>query len=346
MRMLFLVVLLIIPGMARAVNSDCRQITGQNAQTTCENTAGCHWVNKCLPCQEDHYCPGNNNAQILCSSIGTGFNWSDEGAESMNECYQSTPCYKPNSATETEQCRHYYNNPDITHCNGTITLAHMEGESCYANTRECKLFGIANDSCSNANEVSGNATWYRDDDVWSVSNCECGASPFTDSQTRFCSGTQSGVQPTGNNTTVAYATSPINYTGGTSTGYRCKRCIPDNGNNRYYASNENGDGCVANLQSGTVCKCETSNYRGHYRKGICCTSTTECQEWTNASNICVRVACDIPGTTTNDLLPVSNNNSVCVYSAQTELRDSDEFTLGTLQQRFGLDPAGWKWVNP
>ncbi len=335
-RVTFLFICLFIP--SYVYGNYCTDI--ENDSVTCWGTEGCQYYGDnigCDLCQADSYCDGNNTQALPCPA--DDFSHSERGAKSINECYTNISCHKPDN--EAEQCRHYYDQT-VSNC-PTITTPHLESNggsiSCCADTRECKYFGIAANSCTQQN-ISGTATWHSLSEDWGVGNCECGATTFTDNTTRFCSGTQSGVHPQIPN--VDYATSTINYNG-TATGYRCTHCILDNGNNKYYASSADGDGCTADLQSGTVCKCETSTYRGHYRKGKCNSN----ENWSdNGSNICTRIACNIPGTTTTELLPISQNNSVCVFSAQTELRDSDEFTLGTLQQMFGLDPSGWKMVDP
>lgn len=330
MRMLLFLVLVFIPMQLYAANP----CIGQDSET-CKMLGGCYWENSCKQCGQGMYCePGAENYQNCPSPYSN----SDAGAESINECYTDIQCLKPNN--EAEQCRHYYDQT-VSNC-PTITTPHLESNggsiSCYADTRECKYFGIAANSCTQQN-ISGTANWHLLSEDWGVGNCQCGATTFTDSTTRFCSGTLSGVHP--QTTTVEYATSAINYNG-TASGYNCTRCIQDNGNNKYYASSDNGDGCVANLQSGTVCKCETSPYYGHYRTGKCCTSANDCPEWGNATNICRRIPCDIPGTTTTELLPTSTDNSVCKYTRDTILADPvDDFTLGNIEDTYGISVDGW-----
>ena len=335
-RVTFLFICLFIP--SYVYGNYCTDI--ENDSVTCWGTEGCQYYGDnigCDLCQADSYCDGNNTQALPCPA--DDFSHSERGAKSINECYTNISCHKPDN--QTEQCRHYYDQT-VSNC-PTITTSHLESNggsiSCYADTRECKYFDIAANSCTQQN-ISGTANWHPLSEDWGVGNCQCGATTFTDSTTRFCSGTQSGVHPIISN--VDYATSAINYNG-TANGYRCTRCILDNGNNKYYASSENGDGCTANLGSGIVCKCETSTWRGHYRKGKCCTSTNNCPEWgNNVSNICTRVACDIPGTTTTELLPTSANNSVCKYTRDTILADPvDDFTLGDIENIYGISVAGW-----
>lgn len=338
--MLFILLLCPITVYAVVTEEYCNGFTNQ--PEACRNIAGCQYIDsgvttsKCAQCPEHKYCPeGHNNITQPCP---TEYTESETGSVSIDECYKDEHCITPDSNTQTEQCRHYHNG-DISHC-ATITSAHIEGESCYADTRDCELFGIAGQSCSNATEVSESATWRPSSADWYVGNCECGASPFTDNQTRFCDGIQAGVHPTGSNTTVQNATTPINYNG-TSNGYHCTRCIVDTDDTKYYASSANASGCAADLTSGIVCKCETSTEHGHYRTGKCCTGSTTCPEWGSASDICTRVACDIPGTTTEHVLPTSNNNSICTYGPLTEMHDSvDDFKL----QELGPNPFGWKKI--
>ena len=335
MRMFLIFVLLFCPIVTYAATpEDCNGLN----ESACLAKAGCQFNNNyCQQCDKHNYCEANSQPKS-CAENTNGFDKSDYGSESVNECYTDIQCLKPDN--EAEQCRHYYDQT-VSNC-PTIITPHLESNggsiSCYADTRECKYFGIAANSCTQQN-ISGTANWHPLSEDWGVGNCQCGATTFTDSTTRFCSGTQSRVHP--QTTTVEYATSVINYNG-TASGYNCTRCIPDNGNNRYYASSDNGDGCVANLQSGTVCKCETSTYYGHYRTGKCCTSSNDCPEWGNANNICTRVPCDIPGTTTTELLPTSANNSVCKYTRDTILADPvDDFTLGDIEDIYGISVDGW-----
>lgn len=317
MRMLFLVVLLIIPGMARAVNSDCRQITGQNAQTTCENTAGCHWVNKCLPCQEDHYCPGNNNAQILCSSIGTGFNWSDEGSENEQECYKSIDCQDATGTSQT--CRHYntINNP--YRCGtGYEIPAHMEGTQCYYNTRNCDKFGTP--SGCNGGTVTGQALWATGDEEWYINGniyyCQC-EQGNVEYPTASCTATVV-KRPTSGNPTSANAS--ITY--GNVSSYYCTQCPPG-----YYVHIENGFLPTTNCTGGnTVCVCDIAN-PGHYSTG--------CGPFSNNITnhaFCPYQDCPFGQTSPEGATAITD----CNYASQTQFCDAKGcFTLGN-------DATNWR----
>ncbi len=289
-------------------------------------------LNECITCPEGYYCTGNGIAYCCNSNTNGNFPESGAGAESDAACYKNIDCFA--SSGSTEQCRQYLRG--FISCPNLINL-HIDPQDnkCYTDMRACRLFGYEN---CDENQISGAANWSSDHGGgrWTVGSCSCGATDFEDPTDKLCHGKQGGAKPSA--TSVPYASSTINYDTPTG-GYYCTRCILDNGNNKYYASSENGDGCTANLASGTVCKCETSTYHGHYRRGKCNSN----ENWdNNGSDICTRVPCDIPGTTTTELLPTSTDNSVCKYTRYTILADPvDDFTLGDIADTYGISVDGW-----
>ena len=332
MRMLLLFILLLVPYMAMANKTDCPTITSSE---TCRNTAGCHLLaTDCNNCAADHYCPGSNNAQILCSDASNGtFNKSDEGAESEVVCYKNIDCFA--SGGSTEQCRQYLR--------GTIscpTLRNLHTDSndgnCYTNIRFCRLFGHEN---CDENQISGNATWSSDHsgNRWNINSCNCGATDFEDNTDKFCHGQQGGARPSA--TSVPHANSIINYDTSTG-GYYCTRCIHDNGNTKYYANTTFSDGiqCSPNTAQGRVCKCETTDEKGYWRQGECNTDTN----WENNNQICKAIPCN-PGKTTNDVLPISENDSVCNFGSETQL--CDDAGCISLDGLGGVSAPNWTYIE-
>lgn len=325
MRMLFLVVLLIIPGMARAVNSDCRQITGQNAQTTCENTAGCHWEYSCFPCNEDHYCPGNNNAQILCSSIGTGFNRSDEGSENEQECYKSIDCQ---DATGTPQpCRHYNTTDNPYRCGSNLqTSAHIESDLCYYNHRDCGLFDAT--GCTNGQQY-GDAVW--ENNKWNLVaihqtgtylGCRCKDGNFTNDT---CGGKHTVKVKT---QTAASVQSQITYTDGDIISYYCTSCNDGYYIETIYNYNNAPENC-ANANNNVVCGCSIIP-QGWYGTPNCSWGAN-----TPTSGTCPKNPCPA-GQTTQTTGATSVN--ACQYTTQTQFCDN--------QGCFTLSDAGDWTITP
>ena len=344
MFLLFVLLLVPLPLMANTPLNVCSQYN--NDQNLCNHTAGCWYKNNfgCGQCDQGNYCTATEQEPQPCPS---GFSKSEAGATSANECYKDTAnggCVT-SDGTINPQCGLFHPNsiPKCWDNNGEYsTDYHTEpsgGETCYANYLTCSYF--TNNNCNTGATISGTAQWYPGDSEWDINNCQCGATQFTDNTNKFCIGVSNGTSPTVR--WIDLVTDYINYAG-TSTGYYCTRCIPDNGNTKYYANTTFSDGtqCSPNTAQGRVCKCETSTYYGYYRTGKCCTSANNCPEWGNATNICKRVPCDIPGTTTTELLPISTDNSVCKYTSQTQLCDSQGcFTLGDIANTYGISVDGW-----
>ena len=327
MKMFLTFIFLLCPMVAHAVVAPeyCDSFT--STPDTCKNTAGCLYndaLRKCIQCPENTYCPNNHNNQPQdCSR--TSFPQSDKGSTSEEECFKDQIACKKNDDSDDNQCRHYNTTNDPYRCGNNHNIsAHIENGQCYYNTRNCNLFDAVN--CP-ANQTSGTAQYFAQSGYmpahWNIGSCECDATEFTDSETRFCHGIQSGATPS--IPVILNITTPITYND--SNTYYCTRCINDNDNNKYYANltYTNGTQCSPDTANGRVCKCETSTYRGHYRKGKCNSN----DNWSDTgSDICTRVACDIPGTNTTELLPISTDNSVCKYTPQTQFCDAKGcFTL-------------------
>ena len=323
---------------------------------TCWQVAGCEFISsgynsRCKQCSANSYCPGGTSQNTNKADCPTNaFPKSPNGSTSINDCYKQTAnpgdggCVT-SDGTPNLQCGLFYPNsiPKCWDNNGEYsTDYHTEpssGETCYANYLTCSYF--TNNNCDSGATISGIARFYPSEGEWDIDNCQCGATQFTDNINKFCIGVSNGTSPTVR--WIDLVTDYINYAG-TSTGYYCTRCIPDNGNTKYYANTTFSDGtqCSPNTAQGRVCKCETSTYYGYYRMGKCCTSANNCPEWGNATKICKRTPCDIPGTTTTELLPISTDNSVCKYTSQTQLCDSRGcFTLGDLANTYGISVDGW-----
>ena len=120
-----------------------------NCVTSSINNSGCY----AAYCQEyNDTCPSNAGTGMKCKAVG--------GCES--------PCQK------YEVC-----NPS----NGNITTTisgqcHLEGDSCYPNTRACNKFdvkiigGIGNWTCKKSDQT-GDASWNPSSNKWDVSGCQC-----------------------------------------------------------------------------------------------------------------------------------------------------------------------------
>lgn len=308
MRMLFFVVLLIIPGMARAVNSDCRQITGQNTQTTCENTAGCHWENECYPCDEDHYCPGNNNEQTDCSTVGNGnFDKSDEGSESSAECYKQITCEKADGAPDNN-CRHYNTSNNPYRCGSNLmTHAHIESDTCYYNFRNCQKF--TSDGCTGTIR-SLDIPWTGNE--WDVSYCEC-IEPFSNNSSLNCSGQQTKKTTSQSASNV---NETIHYTDGEITQYECRSCLAGYYVQRVYYIFDSDRPAKCTPYSGqySVCSC-VSTPQGTYSENCSWSDITD------GTNPCPKYDCPNPGQTTNGDGAGINQNA-CHYTSDTQFCDA------------------------
>ena len=337
--------LLLVPATTFAA-INCQQITGQNAQTTCENTAGCHWENECYTCVQHHYCPGDNNAQILCSTAGDGtFSNSDEGATSAEECFKPDPitCEKPDG-TPDNTCRHYNTNTNPYRCrfNGGWRSAHMEDDdACYYNIRYCKNFNnigcdtFLDDQLEMAN---AGANWQQQQGQWNVQRCVCTNGSFTDN-IRHCNGTHSYVLPESN--TVNSATGRVEYNKyeenvldlHQSSSYYCASCQEG-----YYVSNthqsSNPTGFTyckkPDSASVVVCNCEEIP-KGWY--------VENCNWDANnlTSNPCPKNRC--PAGQTSDAGSTDGSDS-CHYSQDTKFCDAKGcFSLTEAELRYwGLIP--------
>ena len=111
-------------------------------QATCTATAGCYYGNECLPCEQGDYCPSGEADPKPCSGVGdASFTESEQGAGSANECYKSQSCN--NNDSNVDDCKHYYGDlqSGAVYCpNATTANAHLEGNLCYYNNRNCSLF--------------------------------------------------------------------------------------------------------------------------------------------------------------------------------------------------------------
>ncbi len=266
-------------------------------------------LNECVTCPEGYYCTGNGIAYCCNSNTNGNFPESDAGAESDAACYKNIDCFA--SSGSTEQCRQYLRG--YISCPNLRNLhIDIQDNKCYTDMRACRLFGHEN---CDENQISGAANWSSDHggSRWTVGSCSCGATDFEDPTDKLCHGKQGGARPSA--TSVPYASSTINYDTPTG-GYYCTRCIPDNGNTKYYANTTFSDGtqCSPNTAQGRVCKCETSNEMGYWRQGTCNSNTN----WTNANNICQRVECGA-GQTTDTILPDTAND--CHFGDETRLCD-------------------------
>lgn len=310
MRVFLFFVLFLFPVMASAAN--CSNFN--NNPETCGATPGCHYhdnIQKCKKCAEDYFCTGWNNQEAECSERTDGdFPKSEEGSDSIDDCYADIDCYDYDDSVE--RCERLYDN-DIN-CS-IIRGAHIENingnDTCYAGSRRCRLFGSEN--CSES-EISGTATRIsgHSGNEWDISSCSCGVADFEDSTTLFCHGKQSGVRPS--SSTVSNAGVAINYNGSRD-GYYCTRCVLDNGNIKYYANTTDSNGTQCSPGGNHVCKCETSSELGYWREGKCNSGT----DWTG-NNICKRVSCPV-GKTTNEVLPTDILG--CHYSPDTKFCDAN-----------------------
>lgn len=317
MFLLFVLLLVPLPLMANTPLNVCSQYS--NDQNLCNHTAGCWYKNNfgCVQCPAGKYCPNTEPAPQPCPT--DTFPSSELGATSANECYKDTAnggCVTSDGTTNP-QCGLFHPNsiPKCWDNNGEYsTDYHTEpsgGETCYANYLTCSYF--TNNNCDSGATISGTARFYPSEREWDIDNCQCGATQFTDNINKFCIGVSNGTSPTVR--WIDLVTDYINYAG-TSTGYYCTRCIPDNGNTKYYANTTFSDGtqCSPNTAQGRVCKCETSNEMGYWRQGTCNSNTN----WTNANNICQRVECGA-GQTTDTILPDTAND--CHFGDETSLCD-------------------------
>lgn len=318
MRMFLLFILLMSPIMASAVT--CSSFN--NAPETCGNTAGCHYDSetiKCKKCAEDHYCPGNNNAQPHCNTAGNGtFDNSDEGAESPAECYKTITCKKADDSNDN-QCRHYNNTTDPYRCGDNHDIsAHMEGTQCYYNTRNCDKFGTP--SGCNGGTVTGQALWATEDEEWYINGniyyCQC-EQGNVEYPTASCTATVV-KRPTSGNPTSANAS--ITY--GNVSSYYCTQCPPG-----YYVHIENGFLPTTNCTGGnTVCVCDIAN-PGHYSTG--------CGPFSNNITnhaFCPYQDCPFGQTSPEGATAITD----CNYASQTQFCDAKGcFTLGT-------DATNWR----
>lgn len=337
MRMFLLFVLLLIP-LPLMANTPLSVCSAYNQESDlCNVTAGCHYDNgQCGQCPETKYCPSDKTDPQPCPTTPS-FPKSQLGATSINECYKDLECHKPDG--EIELCKLYYN--DTIECN-TIEETHLDPRTntCYANTRNCNVFGAEN--CA-SDQISGIATYLSqgtggsmgDVHHWDITDCVCNASDFEDTQERLCHGKSPAIP---SEQTVQNVDSIINYN--TSTGmYYCTRCIRDNGNTKYYANTTASDGtqCSPDPDNGRVCKCETSNELGYYRSGTCNSETDWAQD---GNNICQRVACSA-GQTTNTILPNSVND--CHFGGETNL--CDDAGCISLDGLGGVSAQNWEYVQ-
>ena len=282
----------------------------------------------CVDCPQGYYCPGGRFA--LCCNLNTNGNFpeSAERSDSIDDCYKNIDCHS--SSDSIEQCKHYYNG-QVRDC-PTIRDAHIEYingiAECYADTRSCKLFN--SDNCS-PDQISGMATRFANHygSGWTIRTCKCDTAEFEDSTELFCHGQQNGIRPS--LISVQNAGATITYDGSIE-GYYCTRCIYDTDSDKYYANTTySNDTCSLNTTQGHICKCETSNNFGYWRKGLCNTNIN----WSNENNICQRIPCSA-GKTTSEILPTATNDSICHYSPQTKFCDANGcFNI--------TDASDWSW---
>jgi hypothetical protein len=243
--------------------------------------------------------------------------------------------------TTNPQCGLFYPNftPKCWDNSGNYdTQYHTEPDVnglCYANNLQCASF--TNNNCNSGSAISGQAEWYSSESEWDIMNCECGTAPFTDNTEKFCIGVNSGVKSTVR--WIDYVTDQINYNSPTG-GYYCTRCIHDNGNTKYYANTTFSDGiqCSPNTAQGRVCKCETTDEKGYWRQGECNTDTN----WENNNQICKAIPCN-PGKTTNDVLPISEDDSICNFGSGTQL--CDDAGCISLDGLGGVPAPNWTYIE-
>ena len=280
----------------------------------------------CRECDPEYYCLGNGVAFCCNTKTNGNFPKSEEGSDSIDDCYADIDCYDYDDSVE--RCERHYDN-DIN-CS-RIRGAHIENingnDTCYAGSRRCRLFGSEN--CSES-EISGTATRIsgHSGNEWDISSCSCGVADFEDSTTLFCHGKQNGVRPS--SSTVSNAGVAINYNGSRD-GYYCTRCVLDNGNIKYYANTTDSNGTQCSPGGNHVCKCETSSELGYWREGKCNSGT----DWTG-NNICKRVSCPV-GKTTNEILPTDILG--CHYSRDTKFCDAN----GCFNITDADNSGNWNW---
>lgn len=305
MRMFLPFVLLFIP-MTSLANVDpeiCFNIG--NDGNLCNSTAGCFYdaefngENKCRLCPQDTYCLATETQPRECPSPFTD---SDLGATSINECYKSEDC-DLNGVVWSQGCRRYYNNTVV--CNSAS--AHMEGDACYINARNCQQF--ASEGCS-GDIRSLDILWTGTG--WNVSYCEC-TEQFSNTPSLNCSGQQ--IKKT-TSTLLSGVDQQIDYTNGEIKQYECFSCIPGYYAPRVYSRSDSDRPATCIPFSGqySVCNCEATP-QGTYSEN--CTWSVV----SNGTNPCPKHDCPNPGQTTNGD-GAGINQDACHYTHDTQFCDA------------------------
>lgn len=322
--MFLLFVLLFIPAtsMGNTPAETCNQY--RDNESSCNQTAGCFYdslyptSDKCRQCERGSYCPATETEPQPCTSPFTD---SDLGATSINECYKSEDC-DLNGVVWSQGCRRYYNNTVV--CNSAS--AHMEGDACYINARNCQQF--ASEGCS-GDIRSLDILWTGTG--WNVSYCEC-TEQFSNTPSLNCSGQQ--IKKT-TSTLLSGVDQQIDYTNGEIKQYECFSCIPGYYAPRVYSISDSDRPATCIPFSGqySVCNCEAT-LQGTYSEN--CTWSVV----SNGTNPCPKHDCPNPGQTT-DGIGLGTSPDSCHYSPDTKFCDAKG--CFTLSQTELLE---WGLINP
>ena len=295
-------------------------------EATCRATNGCEWKSElapgrqCKKCDANSYC--ENGVSTLCSSATNGnFLNSETGAASVMFCYKTVTC--DDNDSNVSGCKYYKgyleNNSNKVDCI-TEADAHMEGDACYMNNRNCSK--MTSTACPSTG-ATGDATYNSDTQKWTVSDCTC-TQNNAQLNDKHCIATK---RYTASGTVSSVAT-PISYT---LSNYYCTGCVDG-----YYVHPENGfminTNCNADLVSGNnvVCQCDEVP-TGYYKK---------CNSWNYPiSNqfLCQPAACPA-GKTTNG--PGATVLTDCHFTSNTKFCDAGGcFTLGDISE---IAPDDWQ----
>ncbi len=321
--MLFILLLIPLTSLATVDPEVCLNIDDNN-ETLCNSTAGCFYnselfEHKCQQCPENKYCPATETHPQPCPT--DDFPDSDLGATSINECYKSEDC-DLNGVVWSQGCRRYYNNTVV--CNSAS--AHMEGDACYINARNCQQF--ASEGCS-GDIRSLDILWTGSG--WDVSHCEC-IEQFSNDSSLNCSGQQTKKTTSQSASNV---NEPIHYTNGEITKYECRSCLAGYYVQRVYYIFDSDRPAKCTPYSGqySVCSCALTP-QGTYSENCNWSGITD------GTNPCPKYDCPNPGQTTNGD-GAGINQDACQYTSDTQFCDAKG--CFTLSQTELLE---WGLVNP
>ncbi len=306
---------------AHAQNTNCY---GKDADT-CKSTAGCYYESSvCNVCDADSYCPANSDPKVCNDETHELYPNSDEGAEDINECYNTLTCQNADGNNFNQPCKFYYDGRQENCPSGSLHIEddNTEQLKCYANIRRCTLFGCTGYNCRLVEDPEGSTTLYASWDTagkkWNVSNCRAAGDDFGYPE-KHCLANATSIKPTGNNTYVPFATSLITFD--TILEYSCSEC--DSG---YYATNgTTTPSAPCHKPSGSsavVCSCQIAP-KGFYMQRSC---GWEYPLSTGGIPGCQPTPCPAGKTTEG---AGSASASACKYTSQTKFCDSKGcFTLG------------------